>query len=287
MNGDLTGVHLQAGSGLIDRALALLASGPCATERVAAEVLALRGNPAAAASAVFALLGSDARFHVDASGVWSLSAPPAAEPRGGLRMQEWVVVDVETTGGSPDRGHRVIEVAAVHISGGEVREAYSSLVNPGFPIPRMITSITGINDAMVSGAPRFRDIAGELNEVLAGRVFVGHNATFDWRFVSAEMERCVHRGLAGQKLCTLRIARRLLPHLPSRALGALATYFGIEMEAHHRALDDAVATARLLLCLLDQLEERGVDDWDALNAFFREPAPRRRRTARPRWMDAS
>lgn len=283
MNGALTGVQLERQGGLIDRALALLSAGPCATDRVAAEVLAVRGSPPVAAAAVFELLGSDARFHVDRQGIWSLASAPAATATAGrLRDQDWVVVDVETTGGSADRGHRVIEIAAVHFSGGEVRETYSTLVNPGFPIPRMITSITGISDPMVADAPRFREIAPEVERVLAGRIFVGHNATFDWRFVSSEMERCVQRGLAGERLCTLRIARRLLPQLPSRALGALATYFGIEMETHHRALDDALATARLLQHLLDSLEERGVGDWAELEAFFRSPAPKRRRGATPR-----
>lgn len=270
----------------MDRALALIAAGPCGTDRIAAEVLSLRGNPRVAAAAVFALLGTDPRVAVDGQGVWSL-ARAIDRPSIPLLAEEWVVVDVETTGGSPGAGHRVIEVAAVRVSNGTICESYATLVNPRCRIPAMITSLTGIGQEMVAEAPSFDGIADTLGGFLEGRVFVGHNATFDWRFVSAEMERARGRTLDGRRLCTLRLARRLLSHLPSRALGALAHYYGLEMEAQHRALDDAVATARLLILFLRRLEEEGVTSWAELDAFFSRRSPRARRSALPRPMDAA
>lgn len=281
----LPGTELRPSGSLVERALAQLVDGPVKTEALAAEVLALRGNPRAAAAAVYALLGSDARVSVDSFGVWSLAERPettAVEP---LCEQEWVVVDIETTGGSAARGHRVIEIAAVHVARGEIRSEFSSLVNPGRPIPRMITSLTGIANDMVSDAPRFDEIATRFADVLGGRVFVGHNAAFDWGFVSAEMERSLGQRLDGRRFCTLRVARRLLPHLRSRSLGSLAEHFGIPMEVHHRALDDAIATARLLLRFLDDLEGEGVADWASLENFFQRRRPRRRRTAMPAPME--
>ncbi len=286
------GVTFGASGSLVERTLARLTDGPMSTPRIAEEVLALRGNPKAAAAAVFALLGSDPRFHVDGTGTWSLTA--GADAANGDRTrtpeafadQEWAVVDVETTGGSAGHGHRVIEIAAVRVAGGRIVGEYSSLVNPGQPIPRMITSLTGITNADVSRAPRFEKIAARVAEELGGRVFVGHNAAFDWGFVRTEMERATGRTLVGRRFCTLRVARRLLPHLPSRSLGALADYFGVEMTTHHRALDDAVATARLLLRFLDDLAEKGVEDWRSYEAFLRTSrAAPRRRTARPRSVD--
>lgn len=276
----------QTGS-LVDRAISALAGGPLHTSALAARVLSVSGAPAAAAAAVFGLLGSDSRFAVDASGVWSLAQPAAPEPASSLLLEDFVVVDVETTGGSPQQGHRVTEVAAVLVSGGKVRDSYSTLVNPDRRIPSMITALTGITDGMVRGAPRFHEVAPRLGEFLRGRVFVAHNAAFDWRFVCAEMERCMGRTLEGRQLCTVRLARKLLPQLPSRSLDGLAQFFGLEIESRHRALDDAVATAKVLLLLLDQLAERQVTDWEAMQALLNRRAQRRKRQASPRSMDSA
>jgi DNA polymerase-3 subunit epsilon len=302
------GVSFGASGSLVERTIARLSGGPMSTARVAEEILALRGNPKIAAAAVFALLGSDPRFVVDGSGTWSLAeghgstvsgkAGPGSTGRtrrvrpgssgpmpGALSEIDWVVVDVETTGGSPATGDRVIEFAAVLVSGGRIVDSYSSLVNPGRPIPRMITRITGIADDEVRRAPGFDDIASRVTEVLGGRVFVGHNAGFDWGFVRAEMERSTGRTLVGRQFCTLKVARRLLPHLRSRSLGALADYYGVEMVTHHRALDDATATARLLLRFLDVLAERGIEDWRSYEAFLGGRTRRPRRVARPTSID--
>lgn len=279
-------LHFAAGSALLERALLLLAAGPQPTAALAARLLGLQGNAGAAAGVVFSLLGADARFKVDAAGVWSLAAEPEL-PRGALLEEDWVVVDVETTGGSPNGGHRVTEVAAVHVSGGVVRQVHSTLVNPERRIPRMITELTGISDAMVARAPRFPEVAPQVAEWMQGRIFVAHNAAFDWRFVSAELERCTGRAPAGRQLCTVRLARRLLPTLPSRSLDALAVYFGLQIESRHRAADDALATAHLLLRLLEMLDERNVRSWAELEAFFSGRKVRRKRQAAPRPMDAA
>jgi len=273
--------------GLVDRALLLLDEGPMPTQRLAEEVLALRGNPRAAAAAVFALLGSDARVRVDGAGIWSLAAALPSPTDIAFTGEDWSVVDVETTGGSPNHGHRVIEIGIVRVVGGQVKESYSSLVDPGRRISGMITSITGITNEMVAGAPRFEEIAGRVAQEVGGRVFVGHNAVFDWRFVSAELERSLGRTLQGRHLCTLRLARRLLPNLPSRSLGALAHYFGIEIPSRHRALDDARATAEVLLRLLEVLAEDGIMDWRSLESFLGRSPARRPNSASPRSMESA
>lgn len=274
------GIELQQGGGLVDRALRALEEGPRRTDELAASVLNLRGNPRAAAAAVFALIGSDSRFRVDASGVWSLAVSKAAPPAT-LLEESWAVVDVETTGGSPARGDRVTEVAAVLVSGGEIQDTYSTLVNPERPIPAMIVSLTGISDSMVRQAPRFQEVAPRVAEVLRGRVFVAHNARFDWGFLCAEMNRATGRTLAGRQLCTVRLARKILPELPSRSLGALAHYFGLTIEARHRALDDAVATAHVLIRFIEALRDQDVQDWKGVQAFLSRREPRGKRTRGP------
>jgi DNA polymerase-3 subunit epsilon len=235
---------------------------------------------------VFTLLGTDSRFAVDGEGVWSLTRPPEI-PSIPLLEEEWVVVDVETTGGAAGRGDRVTEVAAVRVSGGEIRETYSTLVNPGRSIPPMIVSLTGITEAMVRTAPPFEEIAHRVHEVIGGRVFVAHNAGFDWGFLSAEMDRATGRRLAGRQLCTVRLARKLLPELPSRSLDALALYYGLEIESRHRALDDAVATAHVLLRFIDALREQEIDDWKGVQKFLSRRVPRTRRTLAPSSMSSA
>lgn len=275
------------GSGvLIDRATAVLSGGPLSTDEVAARVLGLRGRTSAAATAVWTLLGSDPRFEVTSAGIWSLRTP--SEPSLLLlREEDWVVVDVETTGGTPSGGHRITEVAAVRVSGGQIQQVFSTLVNPCRPIPTMISRLTGITDAMVRNAPRFREIASELTDELEGRVFVAHNAPFDWRFVCAELELGRGITLSGRRLCTVRLARKLLPQLPSRSLGALAEYFGLVLEAHHRAQDDAVATAHVLVRLIDMLADRGIEDWDGVDTLLGQRPARRRARRIPRAVDSA
>jgi DNA polymerase-3 subunit epsilon len=316
----LDNVRFERPGGLADRALTLLDAGPAPTHEIAARVLGITHGAGAAAAAVFALLGTDPRFRVSADGVWSLApsagsfyspspAPPStgrgrgrrrrgspdatpaegvdAVPPRSLWEEEWVVVDFETTGGSPYRGHRVTEVGAVCVSGGKITDSYSTLINPGRRIPGMITSLTGITEAMVAGAPRFGEVASRVSDAIAGRVFVAHNAAFDWRFMCHEMQMATGMQPRGRQLCTVRLARKLLPELPSRGLDSLALYFGLRIESRHRALDDAVATAKLLIRFIEMLEERGAASWSELQAVLGKRASRKKRRATPQSMESA
>lgn len=279
------GVERAASGVLVDRAVELLSARPHSTDELAREVLGVRGPAAVAAQAIWTLLAGDSRFLVSRTGEWSIRTGAARQP-GLLTDHEWIVVDVETTGGTPRFGHRVTEVAAVRVRGGRIADVYSTLVNPGRPIPRAIVALTGITNEMVADAPRFRQVVPRLLAVLRGGVFVAHNAAFDWRFVCAELELCGEGSLHGPQLCTVRVARKLLPQLASRSLGSLIDYFGLAVDARHRAEDDALATARLLLHFLEMLGERGIEDWATLQAFLRKPASRRPRRAAPRSMSS-
>lgn len=262
----MTGIRFERGGTLTGHALRLLEEGPLHTSVLASRVLGISGEAGAAARAVFALLGADPRFSVSADGTWSLGG--AAPALRALREESFVVVDVETTGGSPGGGHRVTEVAAVRVEGGEVREHFATLVNPERRIPGMITSLTGITDAMVARAPRFREVAETLAEFLEGRVFVAHNAPFDWGFVRAELAEAVGEVPEMRKLCTVRMTRRLVPRLRRRNLDAVARHFGVPIEGRHRAFGDAFATARILIRLLDEAAARGIPDLATLEAHL-------------------
>ena len=130
----------------------------------------------------------------------------------------WVVVDVETTGGRPAGDDRITEFAAVVVAGAHVIHEFSALVHPGRPIPSWITHLTGIDDRMVAHAPSFGDIAPAVASLLARGTFVAHNASFDWGFVSSELARSGVTMDDAPRVCTVRLARRLLRELPRRNL---------------------------------------------------------------------
>jgi DNA polymerase III subunit epsilon len=189
-------------------------------------------------------------------------------------------VDVETTGGQPAGTDRVTELAVVTVEGSEVTLAFHSLLDPGRPIPWHITRLTGIDDAMVRGQPTFADVAGEVAAVLADRVFVAHNARFDFGFLSAEFGRVAPHPLAGivaAQLCTVRLARRLLRHLPRRNLDSVAHHYGVTIDDRHRASGDALATAAVLQRMLDDLGRQGIDTWDELDGWLSAGTSRAKR----------
>jgi DNA polymerase-3 subunit epsilon len=147
------------------------------------------------------------------------------------------IVDVETTGADP-ASDRVTEIAVLETNGFALTGQWSTLVNPGTPVPGAIQALTGITQDMVDRAPRFRELAAELYEQLAGRVFVAHNARFDYGFLRREFERAGFKYLA-KTLCTVRLSRRLYPGETGHDLDSLIERHGLECEARHRALPDA------------------------------------------------
>jgi len=260
---------------LVRTAADLLLAGPAHTLELAREVLGLEGHAGAASAAVFQLLGTDPRFHVSKEGLWSLD--PDVVPLGAaLDTVPFAVVDVETTGGASWRGHRITDISIVEVLGGEIVAEYESLVNPGREIPPMITALTGITSEMVREAPYFDHIADQISDRLRGRVFVAHNATFDWEFVSSELQRSSGDPPDVPQLCTVRMTRRLVPELRRRNLDVVTRHFGIDIHARHRAHGDALATARVLLRLLDEAKGRGIDDLATLQWYLKRRRQKKR-----------
>ncbi len=247
-----------AGSGALrTRARTFLTGrGPTSTVALALELLALERIEAPLAERLVAtLLEGDAAFARGESG-WRLASGQRAPARG-ITEVPLVVVDVETTGGRPP-GDRITEIGAVRLLDGRVDGEWSTLVNPARSIPWFVERMTGIDQRLVASAPTFADVADDFLEFLGGATFVAHNAHFDWRFLNAELLRSRDGALVNPRLCTVRLARALLPHVRRRSLDSLAWLFGIAVEGRHRALGDARATVRILLHLLEVAEERGV-----------------------------
>jgi DNA polymerase-3 subunit epsilon len=235
---------------LADRALELLVGGPRSAEVLSREVFGMARAPIAVAERLaVALLGADPRIRRLPDGRWSLVAQAAGSPL--IEDASFAVVDVETTGGRSGGADRITEVAVVVVQGARCELAFESLVNPERPIPAMVTAVTRITDQMVRSAPTFDLVADRVIDALAGRVFVAHNARFDWPFIVSELKRAKALGLDGQRLCTVRLARNLIPGLPSYGLDQMAHYFGFENPARHRAGGDALVTGLLLQRLLE------------------------------------
>jgi DNA polymerase-3 subunit epsilon len=160
----------------------------------------------------------------------------------------YAIVDIETTGGHA-ANHRITEIAIYHHDGFQITDHYRSLINPGRSIPHFITGLTGINYEMVKEAPSFENIAKEVFGWLDGRVFVAHNAHFDYSFLKKEFED-VGISWNTKKLCTVRLSRKIIPGLHSYGLGRLAESLGIKIPDRHRAGGDALATAKIFDTLL-------------------------------------
>jgi DNA polymerase-3 subunit epsilon len=168
-----------------------------------------------------------------------------------LEEATFVVTDTETTGTRAGED-RIIEIGAVRVQGGEVVDTFQQLIDPGRHVPRRITRITGLSTASVFGEPTAREVLPRYLEFLGDSVLVAHNLPFDLRFLQAELDLAGLPPIENEAVCTVRLARRLLPSLPSRGLTALAKHFGITNSARHRALGDAEATADILLRFLDR-----------------------------------
>lgn len=166
----------------------------------------------------------------------------------------YAIVDIETTGGYAEN-HRITEIAIYHHDGLTITDTFHTLLNPGRNIPYYITGLTGITTEMVLDAPSFKEIGQEIFKRLDGKVFVAHNAHFDYSFLKKEFEQS---GLTWntRKLCTVRLSRKIIPGLRSYSLGSLAESLGIEISNRHRAGGDAAATVRIF----DELLRRDTEN---------------------------
>jgi len=276
---------------LTSRALDYLSAGPADVVDLIGHICSLPGAPRIVAEHMaHAMFSGRREFVRNPDGRWMLAdlapQPYAVSRRGNyssahsaeaLSELSYVVVDTETTGGRAWSGDRITEIAAVVVRNGEIVELFETLVNPERPIPYFVTQLTNITWDMVKDAPTFDRVAADVMRVLEGNVFVAHNAVFDWRFVTSELSRSTGRELRGRRLCTVKIARKVLPQLSRRSLDHVARYYGVEILGRHRAAGDALATAKCLLRMLSDLADRGCATWGDLETLLRAPSGRRKK----------
>jgi DNA polymerase-3 subunit epsilon len=161
----------------------------------------------------------------------------------------YAIVDIETTGGHAS-ANGITEIAICIHDGKKVIKRFETLVNPQRDIPIYISALTGITNEMVQNAPPFEDVAADIYHLIHGKIFVAHNVNFDFSFVRYHLSAAGY-DLQTNKLCTVRLGRKILPGLPSYSLGRLCKHLGIDNQSRHRAMGDAEATAELFTLLLN------------------------------------
>lgn len=170
-----------------------------------------------------------------------------------------IVLDFETTGLSPNMGDRAIEIGAVKLVDGVVEDTFQQLMNPGFRVSGFIANYTGITNSMLSAAPSCDEVMAEFVDFIGNDNLVAHNASFDKRFLDAELER-INARYSGQFACSMLIARRLIQDAPTHKLGDLIRHKQIEHDGvFHRALADSEMTAKLWMVMVNELEQHIAD----------------------------
>ena len=235
----------------------LAAVGPQPIDVVAARLLG-GPPPVGAAGAVESLVAALPRVSVDA-GVASVVGPFWHE-------RSWLIVDIETTGDRPDPYGGITEIAAWRVRGGEVVERFVSLVNPGRSIPHFIRQLTGIDDAMVAGAPRLADILPTLRGFIGDDPWMAHNLRFDCGHLDTALAGHDLPLMPAGRFCTLRWARRAVPG-GRHGLAVLSERLRLGLTPLHRAEADVATTHRLALALFHQTPSE-VRDFESLDRWL-------------------
>ena len=180
---------------------------------------------------------------------------------------EFVVFDLETTGIGA-ASNEIIEIGAVKVANNVITDRFSTFVNPGRPIPYNIQELTSITDQMVSDAPSIDTVLPEFLDFCGNAVLVAHNASFDTGFIYQKAkDRGIHTDFT--VIDTVSMSRAILPELKKYKLDTVAKTLGVSLENHHRAVDDAGATAEIFIKLVKRLEDKGITTLDGLNEFGR------------------
>ena len=164
----------------------------------------------------------------------------------------FIAFDLETTGFLPGVD-RIVEVGAVRLIHGQVDAVFSTLVDPGKPIPAAASAVNGISDAMVAGQPKIEDLLAPLAEFCGDDIMVAHNAAFDFQFLSSEFQRCETRTPRGSVLCSFLMAKKIFPGLANYKLGTLVQHLSIDAAEFHRAEADATYCAHLFLKIIERI----------------------------------
>lgn len=183
-----------------------------------------------------------------------------------MRADTVVILDFETTGLSPSQGDRAIEIGAVRLVNGEIKDQFQALMDPGFRVSSFIEDYTGISNSMLAEADSCRQVMADFSDFIADDNLIAHNAAFDRRFLEAELMR-LGRRYQGEFSCSLLLSRRIFQDANSHKLGDLIRFANIPSSGDfHRALYDAQMTSHLWLAMLSSIGER----YDLFDLSFKQ-----------------
>ena len=211
------------------------------------------------------VLNSDDRVKFRADGSWALRGEGTLDQLPSLLLDEFVAIDVETTGLKP-RQQRIIEVALIRFKGGEETERFESLLNPDRGIPAYIANLTSITNSHVEDAPRFHEIADRVIEFIGDALLVGHNVAFDIGFLNAELSRADRSELINERIDTMGMSMKLLSGLRKPNLDRVAAQVGLSPRKIHRAGGDAALTAEVAIRLVEEAVRQGITSIDQLKS---------------------
>lgn len=254
-------------SGLVEDTIQLLKSGSGSADVVTVVEVAMhiRGaTPEIAIGLVSDLVKKDPRIRLSG---YDVELVEEAFPEYRLAESTFVVFDLETTGAKAPPC-RITEIGAYRLVDGKIEDEFHSLVNPETGIPEFISQLTGITDEMVADAPTFGEIMEEFLGFIGRSVLVAHNSQFDMRFLNHEIGLVYEEyRIANPHLCTVQLSRKLIPQIENHRLNTVARHFSVPLLNHHRASDDARATAEIFLHLLADLVSLGVKDVEEARRF--------------------
>lgn len=182
----------------------------------------------------------------------------------------FTVIDIETTGLNRNKD-KITEIGALKIENNRIVDKFETLIDPEVNIPAEITQITGITDKMVRDKPKICDILPKFLDFIKNDILIAHNSVFDIGFLNSNCSKYVNKSLENRDICTMNLARKIIPTIPSYKLSSLCNYFDIKNEYTHRAMSDVYATTKLFFKFQAIMHNNGLkQDQDILN-FYKDP----------------
>ncbi len=233
---------------------------------IARDVLKLKNvNKQRCRKIVKDIIGDDILLKENQEGYWRLVDERGSKERL-ISDTVFVIVDIETTGGNPSKCH-IIEIGACKIFRGEVISRFATLIKPPQSIPNFITFLTGIDDKLVSSAPKPQEALYKFSDYLNDAVFVAHNANFDFKFIERDFKRYLRKKLENIQICTIKLLRKLFPQIRFYNLDTISSYFEIPHYTRHRAEDDVWITAEVFKIILNKLAEKNISTLEEMMAL--------------------
>ena len=244
---------------------------PLSAFEIAKEVISIENLPSDLADKmIYIILKNDSRFRQNRKNKWMLSDRFLETKK--IANLDYIVLDVEIVGHA--RSPHMIEIAAFHLRDLKIVNEFCTYINPGRAIiPKVLPNLTGevgriINTETLQKAPTFEQIIPDFFKFIGNKILVAHNAHFDLRMINLELRRLGHQKLVNHTIDTLKISRKMIRGVDTQKLPNLAYYFGVPMEEHHLAREDAKVLAKIFINLIGLLEEKNIEQFNQISPFL-------------------